>query len=416
VCWQRDATMRIAQTWGRLSPKTIWFDYEPGFLVSGGVPMPHTRRLRKEIPLLHEYGLRGAYTMVQPTVANNGPNVYLRARLYWDVKRDAGEILEEYFELLFGDGAEHVRAYWDALEEMMHAPGVHQHEDEAVKSIFVLEKVRPLGKHIARAEKAVGDEEPYRSRVKVMRFSYDNFIAYLRMREAEDRAEFAKAAEIGKAMLSKRKNIREVYFHAYNLGAINRSDEESAFTAGGWIRQNEGRARKLDGTDGSRVALLPDKWDFKTDPHELGLVERWFEPGSEGDGWTKLRTSRHWEVQGLQDEVGHGYDGAGWYRVEADVPAKFAGAPVKLNFGGVFGRVLVWVNGKYAGYRPYETPWWMNEYNESFDVDVTDAIRAGERNTIVVRVQNESEWGGIFRRVFLWSPKPAEAARAPEGR
>ena len=92
---------------------------------------------------------------------------------------------------------------------------------------------------------------------------------------------------------------------------------------------------------------------------------------------------------------------------EADVPPEFAGRSIQLNFGGVFGRLHVWVNGRFVSYRPFKLPWWYGKACENFDIDATDAVRAGATNTIVIRVDNEIEWGGIYRRVFLWSPRPA---------
>jgi hypothetical protein len=44
-----------------------------------------------------------------------------------------------------------------------------------------------------------------------------------------------------------------------------------------------------------------------------------------------------------------------------------------------------------------------------FDVDVSDLIRPGEKNSVAVLVDLEipgrSVRGGLHRRVFLWSPK-----------
>ncbi len=101
------------------------------------------------------------------------------------------------------------------------------------------------------------------------------------------------------------------------------------------------------------------------------------------------------------------YDGLGWYRTTVKVPGKFAGRKINLGFGGVFGRILIWVNGEFIAYRPFKLPWWTNGYNKNFDFEITKAVKPGQDNTIVIRVDNEHEWGGIYRRVSLWSPKPS---------
>ena len=407
TCWQRDTLMQITRDWGKLSRHMGWYDYEPGFLVDGGVPIPATTRLRKELPLIHRYGVRAVYTQVQASAVNCGPNFYLRARLYWDVNADVDAILHDYFAKLYGPAAGSVRAWWDELEKMMHAPeGGHQHEDEIIKCIYPIEKVRALEQHVRRAEvSAEGAEEAVRKRVQGVRFAFENLVAYLEMRQAEDDGDFAQAAELGRRLLAMRKQIREVDIYLYNVGDLDRPHEDGNHQTGGWIRQNDGRAACIDGTAGDLVAMLPDRWRFMADPENRGVSEQWFDPATGVSAWKTLRTTRIWEVQGLEDGAGRGYDGIGWYRIETAVPATFKGRPLKLNFGGVYGKVNVWVNGRFSGYRPFGIPWWKNGYNRSFDIDVSDAVDPGRLNTIVVRVDNGNEWGGIYRRVFLWSPR-----------
>ena len=142
--------------------------------------------------------------------------------------------------------------------------------------------------------------------------------------------------------------------------------------------------------------MLPDRWRFLADRMDRGVIRQWFYPGTDISDWRTLRTTRIWEGQGLEDEAGRGYDGIDWYRIGAAVSATFRGRPVKHNFDGVFGRVNVWVNGRFRGYRPFDIPWWRNDCNRSFDIDVSDAIDPARINTIVVRVDNGNEWGGII--------------------
>ncbi len=407
-CWQRDTLMRITEQWGKRLKHMGWYDYEPGFLVDGGVPIPATARLRKEIPLIYQYGVRAMYTQVQASAANCGPNFYLRTRLLWNVDADVDAMLDDYFAKLYGRPAgKSVQAYWNALERMMAAPkGGHQHEDEIIKYIYPIEKIRTLDRHIIRAERLTeNSDDSTRNRVRGMRFAHDNLMTYLRMRQAEDESRFADAAGLTRQMLTMRKAIRDVDVYLYKFGDLDRNSEDADHLANGWLRQNEGRAACIDGTQGQLVATLPDVWRFKIDPHGEGIVDQWFEPDHNHAGWRTMRTTRIWEVQGLEDSMGRGYNGVGWYRTKVRVPEKFAGQPINLNFGGVFGKLQVYVNGQFAGYRPFRIPWWKNGYNQSFDIDVTDAIKPGETNTIVVRVDNDHDWGGIYRRVFLWSPR-----------
>ena len=407
-CWQRDAVMQTVKTWCELSDKVSVYDYEPAFLVDGGVPMPCVSRLRVELPLMHKYGLRSYHSQTQLSIMNTGPNMYIRSRLFWNVNCNVDVLLDEYYSRLFGPSAGHVRKYWDALEYMFHNGPGHQHEDELLKTVYPIEKVRKLLPHIKAAEKAA-DTDLIRRRVQMIRFSFDNLMLYLQMRQAEDQADFANARQLAERMLDLHYRIEATDPVFYKIGDLDRATEDHAHMTGGWIAQNKARLERTDSTVGELVAMLPDKWQFKTDPHDQGIIFRWFQSAQSTDRWDEIRTSRVWEVQGYEDKVGHGYDGVAWYRTTVKIPAKFADRPVKLNFGGVFGKMLIWVNGEFVTYRPFKLPWWLgNGYNTTFDIDLSSAIEPGRDNTIVIRVDNEFEWGGIFRRIFLWSPTSAQ--------
>lgn len=75
--------------------------------------------------------------------------------------------------------------------------------------------------------------------------------------------------------------------------------------------------------------------------------------------------------------------------------------PIHFYCGGVINEGWVWINGEYAGHKPHSI-WWMGEHD--FDLDITKLVRYGEKNLITIRVWNNSELGGLYRRGFIWSP------------
>ena len=404
TCWERDATLAAVKGWCEMSNKVQLFDYDPQFLVHGSMPAPCVRRLQKEMPLMHSYGLRGVITCAQLSVMMQGPNNYVRTRLLWNINTDVDALLDEYYTGLFGPAAPPVRQFAEALEDMMLALPGHQHEDEIAKIVYPIEKVRPLEKYVKQAE-AKADTDIFRRRVKIIRYCYDNMMLYLTMRQAEDQANFAEAARLAGNMMQLHKQIIDLDPVLYQPGSFNRLPDETVdFLPYGWRRQNQQRQACIDGTGGDLVAMLPETWQFTTDPHDEGIIFSWFKPEHETANWRSIKVTRVWEPQGLEDNVGHGYDGVGWYRIEADVPADFAGRAIKLNFGGVYGRMLIWVNGRFVTYHPFKLPWYTSAYCQNFDIDVTEAIQPGAKNTIIIRLDNEIEWGGIYRRLFLWSP------------
>ena len=91
--------------------------------------------------------------------------------------------------------------------------------------------------------------------------------------------------------------------------------------------------------------------------------------------------------------------GVGWYRLDFEAPDFKEGKRATLIFDGAMSHARVYVNGREVGYWPYG-------YN-SFHFDVTDYLKAGEVNTLAVRLENEPEssrWypgAGIYRNVHL---------------
>ena len=91
--------------------------------------------------------------------------------------------------------------------------------------------------------------------------------------------------------------------------------------------------------------------------------------------------------------------GVGWYRLNFEAPTFEEGKRATLIFDGAMSHARVYINGIEVGYWPYG-------YN-SFHFDITPYIKAGEVNTLAVRLENEPEssrWypgAGLYRNVHL---------------
>ena len=91
------------------------------------------------------------------------------------------------------------------------------------------------------------------------------------------------------------------------------------------------------------------------------------------------------------------------------MPAGFAGQQVLWHFDGVYDGAEVFVNGQRAGY--HESGF------TAFDIDVTKALKPGQRNLFAVRVYKKTPsgtmdkgdfWclGGIYRENYLVALPP----------
>lgn len=152
--------------------------------------------------------------------------------------------------------------------------------------------------------------------------------------------------------------------------------------------------------------LLSGEWEFMPVYASPGYeLEQPDEFAAEA---TPIKIPSPWNVNGFTDGQGgdfrtypsypHEWEKAtaGWMRKKFDVPADFAGRRLVLRFDAIMGKARIWVNGTLAG-----------ENFELFlpsEYDVTDLVRPGERNEIVVGVAKGSlfdERGPYGRRTYV---------------
>ncbi|HSY43771.1 MAG TPA: beta galactosidase jelly roll domain-containing protein, partial [Candidatus Acidoferrum sp.] len=129
-------------------------------------------------------------------------------------------------------------------------------------------------------------------------------------------------------------------------------------------------------------------------------------PAFDDSRWRTVTLPHDWSSDGpFTDDwgSGNGYapGGIGWYRKHFQLDTNQANASVTLEFDGVYDYSEVWINGKYAGGRPYGF--------SSFQCDLAPFVKHdGGENTVAVRVDHsrfaDSRYytgSGIYRNVRL---------------
>jgi beta-galactosidase/beta-glucuronidase len=158
------------------------------------------------------------------------------------------------------------------------------------------------------------------------------------------------------------------------------------------------------------IQPLPPVWKFQIDQDDRGEQERWFARDFDHARWGDIAVPGAWD---LRDEALWSYEGIAWYATE--IPPGWAqpGAWQRLVFGRVNYQARVWLNGHFLG-----------EHNNGylpFEFAITQHLRAGQPNKLVVRVDNapRDEWlpggrviewvqyGGILQPVTLITTAPA---------
>ena len=142
-------------------------------------------------------------------------------------------------------------------------------------------------------------------------------------------------------------------------------------------------------------------------------------PNFNDSSWRILDLPHDWAAEldfvNINDEdvKSHGYKPTGrqfpkstigWYRRAFVIPKEDQGKRLSVKFDGVFRDCIVWLNGHYLGNN-------LSGYSE-FGYDITDYVRYGQKNMLVVRVdvsQYEGwfyEGAGIYRHTWLIKTQP----------
>ncbi len=397
-CWQMRRQGQMVRQWCKLSDKVWIYDYNYTMLVGKGTITPMVHRLRRNIPLLKEWGLIGFHDQDEADWSLTGiPTRLVRARLEWDVKAEVEAILDDFTSRWFGAAARPMREYYAALEQAFEKAPQHGHEDVILPAIYSDGLMEKLDRSI-RAAEAAACSDPEAPRLRIERLMYDNLREYVAMEKAKAAGDFREAAARAGRMLEIQAEMNKITpFMGWRPYAV--------YDAGWEKKRLEELASRTGGPAGELVALLPEEAAFRTDPLDDGRFERWQDPAADLSGWKRIRTVTGWDAQGYRDAEGRPYKGAAWYQLEVDAPAGAEGRKVFLHAPAVVNEAWVWVNGRYAGHRPYQMPWFRPQ---EMELEVTGLLRAGGKSRIAIRVLcNFDVWGanGIYERMFLYASR-----------
>ncbi|MGD1997239.1 MAG: hypothetical protein PVH62_10765, partial [Anaerolineae bacterium] len=141
---------------------------------------------------------------------------------------------------------------------------------------------------------------------------------------------------------------------------------------------------------GPGTIILEEGWRFRTDPDDQGVIEGWYLPDFDDDGWEVLTPGEPWELSGVT------YDGMAWYRAEVPLPDWPA---IYLGFGGVDDAATLWANGE-------EVATWESAAGHVV-VDLLDLGNPGDEIQLTFRVHDRGGYGGIKQPLRLASERRA---------
>ena len=158
-----------------------------------------------------------------------------------------------------------------------------------------------------------------------------------------------------------------------------------------------------------KTVLLSKGWRFQIDVKNIGEKEKWYADNFDWSKCTEVKVPQAWD---LYDTGMWQYEGIGWYKTVIKPGDFIPGNRCEIRFSRVMYYSKVWLNGEYigeniGGYLP-------------FSFNLTDHLKPGKDNVLVVRVDNKPriewlpaaqqiEWiqyGGIIRKVELMNTSP----------
>jgi hypothetical protein len=415
--WQTQERVQLYKSWAKLVDNLVEREYYPVFQFNCNVPQQMYRASAFNIRTIKEIGMRGAEWEGRASFFTEGASDYIRGQLLWNTDTDVDALMDDYYARFYGPAGPVVRRFDEAVEKALTESLVDHHEEERIHEIYPHDFVVSVTDGVGDVEKLVANSDAAtRQRVDYFRKVVSHFRDYSDMRYAESQLDFKLAAQKAQAMIDI-ENAVDAINHTFIDSDLEAYDAKKVYgemganaSAHGKLKQYLAKAKLLDGSEGELVAALPETWKFKTDPHNQGVTFEWHRQPLDGS-WRDMKTTSSWEIQGLQDEQAHGYDGYAWYRTSFEVPQKFAGKKMTLFLGGFNDQAWVWVNGKLAAATPYH-PYWMRwKYHDQLDIG--DFLEPGKTNTIAIRIWNDQDAGGLFRRSFIYAPVAAAQATQP---
>ena len=158
------------------------------------------------------------------------------------------------------------------------------------------------------------------------------------------------------------------------------------------------RFSREDSAEFSRAEYDDSAWQEVVVPHDWAI----YGPFSINNDKQNVAITQDGQKEAMEHAGRTGglpFVGVGWYRLEFEAPEFEVGKRASILFDGAMSNARVYVNGTEVGFWPYG-------YN-SFHFDITDYLKAGEKNELAVRLENKPEssrWypgAGLFRNVHL---------------
>ena len=329
--------------------------------------------------------------------------MYLAARLAWDPCLDTDALRRDYFSKIYGPAAKMMDKFRRICQDVFADYSNFVQCDLRVYPNFTPEHLKQLKACINKAKSAAHGNKRILQAIERKEKLYTYICTFAETLNIAQKFFLDMNEENYKKVVAATSNLKKLIGELYRAEGgeivayrITRMVTYIASAAKRLYRQHV--LLKKISSKYKYIENLPVKgWRFHKDPFTKGDKEQWYSLKSY-KGWKPVKIGTFWEKQGIG-----AYDGFGYYQLSYKVPRK---APANkknyLYFLGVDEQAWVYVNGKLAGKHTGEPKkMWL----EPFLVDITQYVKRGQVNNIVVKVHDSAGGGGIWQDVLLLSEK-----------
>ena len=395
VCPEAKYYKSLIEAWGKLMPRLYdrgyWFNLaDPGF------PFIMIHRVRDQIPMAHDMGVYAWRVETLNHWGSETPSLYIAAKLMWNHEADVDALLEDFGDKYYGPAAKPMLAYINLLDGALRDGDFHTGSSFNLPDFYTPQLRDEARSRLDEAARLAGDSV-FGRRVELTRTSFDYLEAFVEMLETRSRHDYAAS----QAALNRVDELQTKLIKNWDVSMIHARTAPSYLARFFRKTTEQGAARTSDGN--RMVAGFDDTWQFLLDTEKLGESIGYHHADVRGGNWQPMKTStRSWSDQGLRY-----YKGETWYRQAVNVPAEFKGKRIFLWVGGIDEHAKVWVNGQLIGISPAAA-------FVPFELDATEAIKAGENNVVAIRLANnrldELGTGGITGPVMFYAPAAGDKA------
>jgi hypothetical protein len=369
-------------------------------------PISYTRRVYDMYSYAAQHGMIGSdFDALCSEWAIQGPSQYLLGRMTVRPELPLETILDEYYTA-FGPAKDAVKQYFDYWEKISYNLTVETFMNYQKESgvggwdLLFTPEVMKRGRALLELAKATpGLSEEEAARVEFLGKGLQNteltlaaINAAKQFKKSNSPEDKKKLAIALKKLYSYRKRVDSS--QVSNMGLL-------------YLREMEmWDISLIQEPTGDNSEPLAEVWKFRFDPNDTGCKENWQAEGLDDSSWDDIRVNSCWEKQkpGKDWEAKHGgknYDGIAWYRTRFTPHPRKANERVILYFLAVDESCVVYLNGKAVHQRDFDIVKNPQGWNEPFEVDVTDYLKAGGANCLAVRVGDRAYAGGVWKPVYL---------------